>query len=324
MFRYPDLGLIDASEWSQIRAPELRRAFRELLYGAVPEPTRFAVEGTERLGPGARRLRLVSPEGVQVDALHVHPQGTPKATFVGIGFHGNHTVTNLEGVPLPTGWTYPGETPARGSMKGSWCSDKLVANGYGLVTFAHSDILPDDPRFAGEVGAIGLWGWGLASVATSFEGLGPKVLVGHSRMGKAALVAGGLCAAGDAVVAIQSGCGGAAPSRNSTGERVEDITRAFPHWFVPRFAEFAGREDALPIDQHMLLALCAPRPVFLPNAADDLWANPEGQRLMAELARPASDLLGGAVEYAVRPGGHSVTDEDWTLILDFVERRLLQ
>ncbi len=335
MLRYPALPhAASRDEWEQIGRPRLQSDLQELVYGRLPPVSPLTEIESRPLTQRVTWRVFATPVGKSVRVLHFRPAGPPKATFVGISFHGLHTIVGLDSIPIDEGWAYANAPQTRGSEAVRWPGGDLLAQGYGLAVFCHADIVPDDPVIApsflkelsagGEQGAIGAWGWGLASVAATLQSEGPTVLVGHSRMGKAALVGGGIAQAGSAVVAIQSGCGGAAPSRTEVGETLADITRVFTHWFSPRLAEFAGREDDLPLDQHGLLALCAPMPVFLPNAMDDAWANPEGQRLMAELAQPAYRLYGQTegVEYAIRMGGHEVTSEDWRTILDFAERRV--
>lgn len=307
------------------------------MYGELPDVEALEITASVEVAAEVEVRRLEGPRGLEIDAVRFRPSGKARASFIGINFHGNHTVSGIPNVPPSSGWCYPDGPTERGAQTDSWCVEALLNHGFELITFAGSDVLPDDAEVAkpelerlGEgspLGAIGAWGWALACVARTFRGDAPQVLVGHSRMGKAALVAGGLCEAGDAVVSIQSGCGGAAPSRTTVGETVGDITRIFPHWFVPTFAKFAGREETLPFDQHALLALCAPRSVLLANASEDLWANPGGQTVMADLARPVYrlfDVSGGEIEATIRPGGHSVTPEDWRSIVDFVERLVLR
>ncbi|RYG24589.1 hypothetical protein EON82_10150 [bacterium] len=321
---YPPL---DVENWPE-QSTRLRAAFQETMYGWLPEPERLALrEETPSGEDEAHSLlvrRLESRTGRSIDALVAMPKAPLRATFVGVNFHGNHTLTDACAVKPPRGWNYPEGPFVRGSERDVWCVDEIVRAGFGLVTFCHSDVVPDDPALAAPVlrqlsdrplGNIAAWAWGLLSVATTVNG--PVIFVGHSRMGKAALLAGAF--GGNGAISIQSGCGGSAPSRTNVGETVEQITTRFPHWFLPAFTKFAGREEALPFDQHGLIALCAPKPTLLLNADDDLWANPAGQEAMAELARPVFDSYGVSenIQYRRRSGGHSVTPEDWSMILDF-------
>jgi hypothetical protein len=168
---------------------------------------------------------------------------------------------------------------------------------------------------------------------------GRIVVVGHSRLGKTALLA----AAFDERIALaiphQAGCGGTAPSRGKVGESVKQINDGFPHWFNGAFKEFNGRPERLPFDQHCLIALVAPRPVLFTNAVKDTWANPDGQFEVLKAAEPVYKLLGagglesrdvpglsklsgGTLGYFIRPGTHSMTAEDWRVFLDYADRHL--
>ena len=154
---------------------------------------------------------------------------------------------------------------------------------------------------------------------------GSKVaVIGHSRLGKAALWAGATDQRFAMVVSNCSGCGGAAISRRAFGETVRTINNQFPHWFCGNFYKYSDNEAALPFDQHELLALIAPRPLCVASATEDLWADPEGQKIAAEEADKVYRFLGyeGMVQYHTREGGHDIVAYDWNYYLDFADQKL--
>jgi hypothetical protein len=216
----------------------------------------------------------------------------------------------------------------------------------------NGDLEPDSPTAPGGVraaygaeydwGTIAAWAWGL-SRAVDYMVTDPDIdakriaVVGHSRNGKAALVAAAFDERIALAIPLQAGCGGTAPSRGKVGESVQQINDRFPHWFNAQFKKFNQQPDRLPFDQHCLIALCAPRPVLLPNAEADQWANPSGQFEMLQAADPVYRLLGtdgldakampeagvlvdSTLSYYIRPGKHSMTKSDWKVFLDFADK----
>ncbi|MGL4554122.1 MAG: ThuA domain-containing protein, partial [Gemmataceae bacterium] len=231
---------------------------------------------------------------------------------------------------------------------------QTIARGYGVATFYPGDIDPDtkdargpvkkaiDPD--GKAGTIACWAWGVSRVVDYLMTRGDVdgkrlITVGHSRLGKTALLAAAMDDRIAMAIPNQAGCGGTAPSRGTVGESVERINTSFPHWFNDRFKAFNKEPQRLPFDQHCLAALMAPRPVLFSNAAEDTWANPDGQfdvlvaadpvyrKLGVEgLARktrpPEGKLSAGRLGYFIRAGKHSMTRADWAAYLDFADAHL--
>ena len=231
---------------------------------------------------------------------------------------------------------------------------EILDRGYAVAAVYPGDVVPDSPS-AGPValtrlssgyteeatrwGAVAAWAWTFSralDVLESDDRLDREAMVlwGHSRYGKAALLAAAFDPRADGVIAHQSGTGGASLSRNKQGESVGDITESFPHWFSDTYANYAGCEAELPVDQHQVLALIAPRPVFLGNARRDVWSDPEGAFVSAQGASPVYELFGkdglaqddlksfkpsADLVFFIRPGTHGITEEDWPAFLKFLD-----
>lgn len=294
----------------------------------------------------------------------------PAPVFVGLNFAGNHTVLKDPNVRLPTAWM-PDRQPGvrqnratdagRGAQVDVWAVEPSIDRGYAVATCYNGDIEPDRPDApdgirayyrqhgltkAGphEWGTIAAWAWGL-SRAVDYLRTDKDIdenrvaVVGHSRLGKAAIVAAAFDDRIALAVPLQAGCGGTSPSRGKVGESVKQINDRFPHWFDGTFKEFNSRPERLPFDQNCLVALVAPRPVLFSNATEDTWANPEGQFQVLKAADPVYRLLGAGgldaermpetgrlvasrLGYYIRSGKHSMTKSDWKIFLDFADKNL--
>jgi hypothetical protein len=247
--------------------------------------------------------------------------------------------------------------PTRSIKSEFWPAEVVVNSGYAVAAFHVSDLAPDDKELFMKgalrlypeqlnadngMRAIGAWAWGASRVMDYFEtdaAIDEKkiVLVGHSRGGKASLWA----AAQDERFAICasncSGNTGAALARRQFGERVSAINDAFPHWFSDNYKKYNNREDDLPVDQHMLISLIAPRPVYATNASEDLWADPTGTFLSLKNAEKVYALYGlksslpdvppeinnavtvPPIAYHNRAGKHDLTIYDWNNFVKFAD-----
>jgi hypothetical protein len=341
-----------SAEWENTRRPELLADFRQYVYGeSLPHPTAQTSQVASTDFPGVTRkivkITVTGPQGTGsfiVKLFVPKTDGTPRGTFLMIDHRGAVT-----------------DDPSQSSAYAPVAT--VVKAGYAFASFKADDIAPDNsktyrskminlfhpsgealPANAGRT--ISAWAWG-ASRAMDYLATDPAIdpakvaVIGHSRSGKAALWAGAQDARFAAVIANDAGSTGTKPARRGDGgvgaETVAGINNAFPHWFPQTYRAFNNRVRALPVDQHELLALIAPRRVVVGSATNDANADPEGEFLAYVAATPVYELYGlgdtglpssawppaadrgfrgPAMSYHRRSGGHGLTAADWAVYLN--------
>ena len=313
-------------DWHDVRGPEIDALFDHYIYGASPGGSASNITALETIGVRSGDLMQFTadhPRGDMLLSLWVPRGGGPHPVILGLNKCGNHTVFDDAAVLNQGGYQDPTCVNATGSRRSYWDIEAVTAAGYAVATVHQSDFAPDDRDSLLASPAIAAWAHGLqvaVDVLESTDVVGDITVFGHSRRGKAALLAASRDERIDAVWAHQSGTLGAALTRSFEGESIEAITTFFPHWFDERAAEFADDPTQMPVDQHLLIARIAPRPVLLTDGDDDAWANPAGAQQAAQLAEPVFELLDGpAPTWISRPGGHEVLPSDWDIVVGFLD-----
>lgn len=352
--------------------------FGTLPAGKIPLRTKVRSSVSDALDGKALRREVTvffsdDDSGPQMDLLIYTPANAtkPVPAFLGYNFNGNHAVEKDPRIHLTESWmrnnTDQGiednkaTEASRGSESSRWAVSTIISRGYGLVTIYYGDVDPDfddgfrngihslfengdAPRAGDAGGSISAWAWGLSralDVLESDKAIDAKkvAVFGHSRLGKTSLWAGATDQRFAMVIANESGCGGAALDKRIFGETVNRINTSFPHWFCINHRRYNNNEAAMPVDSHMLIALSAPRPVYVASAEEDTWADPYGEYLGLYHAGPAFRLFGKKVfesdqmltvdsplqvdvAYHIRTGKHDVTDYDWDNYLTFADTHL--
>lgn len=344
--------IVTARQWEETRRPEILELFRRHVYGRAPveRPDGMTFEIAQNgvaLDDHAKkrkvRIGYEGPGGKGRIAVTLY---VPRTRAAGVFL----LIVNRSRRIIDSAGDAPSEY---------WPVRQIIGRGYAAAAFHVSDVDPDEddgfqdgvqgifdsrskPRPADAWGTVAAWAWGASRVIDYLEtdpdlrGV-PIAVIGHSRGGKAAL----WCGAQDRRVALtisnESGNTGAALSRGATGETIAMINKNFPHWFAKSYRQYGGNENSLPLDQHMLIALIAPRLVYVASAADDAHASPEAEFRSCVEAAPVFSLYGlraieagkkpgpgdalheGAVGYHLRRGSHNLTGIDWTFFLDYAD-----
>jgi hypothetical protein len=347
-----------SGQWEATRRPETLELFRKFVYGRspveVPKMT-FAVVSTDAKALDGhatlKRVRITSADAqgksfaFEAAVLAPNGQAHPVPAFLLIN---NRTLASAD--------------PSRAQKDDFWPAEEIIARGYATAVFRTNDVDPDKdgpearaagvrgvwPAGGGTIGqdawgTIGAWAWGASRVLdylqTDSAIDGSRVaVIGHSRGGKTALWAAAQDQRFALAIANCSGRGGASLSRRRFGETVEAINKSFPYWFCENFKHFDNHEDQLPVDQHQLLALIAPRALCIADADADFWADQRGEFLSLSAAAPVYALYGlegfkademppletplvrGRVGYHIRRGIHNLTLYNCQQYLDFADR----
>ncbi len=341
-----------ASAWEKNRRPEILELFENHVYGRMPK----AYDSLTYL--------LANHDKNSINGKAQMKELIITAWKKGLSVHLSLTVFIPNNIHKPAPLFLlinnrgkDNTDPSRKTISEFWPAEQLIASGYAIAAFQVDDAAPDDKeryqkgvlslypeQLASTNGmkAIGAWAWAASRVMDYFEkdqDIDAKkvFIVGHSRGGKAALWAGAQDERFAIVFSNNSGNTGAALSRRKFGETVQAINSKFPHWFPDNYKMYNENEDKLPVDQHMLISLIAPRPVYITNASNDLWADPKGSYLSLLHARDVYKLYNKpsaltpnppGVDYAIinsylgyhnRRGEHNLTLFDWRKFIAFAD-----
>lgn len=346
--------------WKNQRRPEILSLFSNLVYGKIPVPDdpinadyKILKEDPAFLnGKGTRKDLLITLKNnlgeVQMNVLVVVPNEKvkPAPAFMMISFD----ASDSEKLKL--------DQQNNGRFNNGWPIGQLLDSGYAFVSVYHQDLAKhNDVDFesgihrifykenqsfpkANEWGVLAVCGYGAMKALDYLEfdeGVDhTKVaLMGHSKLGKAALWAAAQDGRFAMAISANSGCAGAALWRRKYGETLQKMCTRFPYWLCYNAQKFIDREEVLPVDQHMLLALIAPRPVYIASAVEDNWADPRGEYLSAYYASEVYQLFGRKgmnsmenppknkafikqdIGFHLRDGGHYLADFDWHSFIDF-------
>ncbi len=369
-------AVTSVKDWERRQRPYILKLFTDHVYGQIPaKPAgmHFRLTETDSAALNGKAIRkqvtIYFAEGENAPSmdvlLYLPKTNKPAAVFAGLNFNGNHTIAADKAIKPARHLKKKDQQmtdseaieSSRGASASRWPLEEIIDRGYGIATAHYYDLEPDDKEgwkqgirttmsealhIAPDAwSAIGAWSWGLSRIQDYLEydaAVDAKrtILIGHSRLGKTALWAGANDQRFSMVISNNSGEGGAALSRRIFGETIRNLNTNFPHWFIARYKSYNDHPEMLPVDQHMLLALIAPRPLYVASAQDDKWADPKGEFLSAKNASPVYALyklqglnanempgvntpVGATIRYHIRTGKHDVTRYDWQQYIKFAE-----
>ena len=337
-----------AEEFEKLRRDEILGLFEKYVYGRRPyeRPEDLSFSVTESIFCGMKHKRVTAEFGEKSFPFDIYiPFSTDKPVPVFVlsileyreQFCDFNVNPNPEYAPL-TDITSRGYAIAVYNVR-EVEPDNIDGINYGIRSGEH---LSDDSW-----GTLSVWAWAASRILDYIEtddelDESRVCTIGHSRGGKTALWSAATDRRFAMAVSNDSGCAGAAVTREKRGERIKDITDTFPYWFCRNYFKFAENEELLPVDQHMLLALIAPRPLYVASASEDEWADPASELSACRLASEAYALYDkpgivpvdldkvelnksyadGTIAYHRHKGGHDLTKLDWRLFMDFADRML--
>ena len=320
-------------------------------------------------------FKMSNGKDYSVDMLLYIPNNkiTPAPVFIGLNFASNAACTFEKDIPISRVPSLKTETvyydvftageEDRGCKAERWPLKKIIERGYAVATCYCNELfldLPDgylqsiyklfysDDQLKGckhKFGAIGAWAWGLSRMVDYLESdkdidSSKIAAVGHSRLGKTALWAGANDQRIGIVISNGSGCCGAKLSKRNFGENFEWIIHWREYWFTENFHQYVNKEDEFPLDQHQLISICAPRPVYVASGSEDFYADPKGEFIALReasaiyqlygsngLAAPEMPPLDVSIQndlgYHVHTGPHNITIDDWKHFLDFADKHFV-
>jgi hypothetical protein len=346
----------DARAWRRLRRAEILRLYESEIYGRVPAAAPKVTWRVLDVDPHARDGTVAIKH---VDGAIAGAQERPR---IRLTLYTPAKIRQRVPIVLLVNFGGGGTTPAANLPAGEPpVATEILERGWGYATIFYQDIEPDRAnaehdgviglaRAAGrppapdEWGAIAAWAWGVSRTIdylVTDAAVNPRRIAvqGHSRLGKTALWASATDPRIAAVYASCAGEMGSALSRRDWGETVDDMAQNFPWWFAGAFQKWPGRWNEMPVDAHMLIALSAPRPVFITGGTGDQWADPAGEYLAAVAAGPVYRLLGardlgtadprppldtpltsGDIGWHYHTGGHAATPADWNAFLAFLDK----
>jgi|TARA_B110000879_G_C11181897_1_gene518895 hypothetical protein len=354
-----------AEEWRTVRRPQIMSLFSNLVYGRVPEPStplKITFEEVKKdknfMGGKATRkdvdIQLKTERGEKTMRIVVYvPNGAKKPVPAIM----KHSFNNTRSDDFDRAFLN------KDCLKNGWPLGKILDAGFAFCAVYHEDLVghnevefrnsihglfyPKGQSFpkAQEWGVLAACAWGGMRALDYLETDGDidakrVAVMGHSKMGKTALWTAAQDERFAMAISAQSGCGGAALWRRKSGETLKKMVTRFPYWLCRNAQKFVEQEDDLPVDQHMLLACIAPRPVYVHSGVEDTWADGRGEYLSAYHASEVYRLFGkkgleseespqvgrammaGEVGYHIREGGHSIEVWDWERFIEFASRHL--